>query len=111
MMIDPQNYARKPFKVEAIRATEENLQEIATWCGGTVETLTRGTTERKYVKVPVIRAWSENQTRLFVGNWVLKSDRGWRVFTDTAFHRVFEPVDGSAYLVHSNQESMDLLGR
>ena len=54
-MIETHKYTRKPFVVEAIQVTAENMDEIAQWCGGVVVNSSEG----NYVKVEVSRPMNE----------------------------------------------------
>lgn len=80
-------YVRKPFKVEGIQVTDENMHEVAEWCKGTLE---RDNQEKPYIAVPVLKPVSERQKTAFVGDWVLKFNNGFKVFNDKAFHGSFE---------------------
>jgi hypothetical protein len=89
-MVETDNYARKPFVVEGIRVTEENLSDIADWCGGEVRTSTTMSENKRYVKVRVHHPLSDRQTKAYVGDWVLFSGNGYKVYTDAAFQKSFE---------------------
>jgi len=89
-----EKFIRKPFAVDAIQVTSENMQEVAQWCQG--EILTTEASEKRpaenYINVRVVRPLSPRQTRAFVGDWVLYSGTGYKVYTPKAFDRGFEPV-------------------
>jgi hypothetical protein len=36
MGLNPQNYVRKPNRVEVVEITKDNIVEVATWCGGRI---------------------------------------------------------------------------
>ena len=96
-------FARKSFQVEGVQVTAENINEVAEWCGGDIR-YRRGnkTPEDMYIYVNVVRPLNERQKRAYLGNWVLKSDRGWKVFTENAFNESFVEVPEGAdapYLV------------
>lgn len=88
-MLEINTYDRRPFEVEAVRVTQDNLDEVAAWCAGHHMIEARGSDAVHFVHVPVIRAMNENQSKAYIGHWVLKSDRGYRVFTDKAFQKIF----------------------
>lgn len=93
-MIQPQTYARKSFEIEAVRVTDENIEQIAAWCGGKLRSYTNEEGfEVLFVKVQVARPLNVKQTQAHVGDWVLKAGTGFKVYTDKAFNRCFEPVD------------------
>lgn len=92
MLIQTETYRRKPFDVEAIRVTAENMDDVAAWCDGNVYSSVKGGLA-KHIKVRVNQARNERQTQAFVGDWVLyASNGGYKVFTDTAFHKTFDPL-------------------
>jgi hypothetical protein len=82
-------FARKPFYVDAVRVSEDNIAEVAEWCQG--EVLSDGD-EGKYVKVRVHRPLTDRQTKAFIGDWVLYAGTGFKVYTPKAFDKSFEKV-------------------
>lgn len=90
MTISTQKYIRKPFFIDAIQVTEENFEQIAKWCGGTVKTEKRGKKDVRFIEVPVVRPMSDRQTKAFVGDWVLFSNGSRKVYTSQAFDNSFE---------------------
>ena len=99
MTLKIENYTRKPFPVEAVQVTEENLNEVAQWCVGDVHTSTKtlrndageetGKIKLPFIKVNVHRPLNDRQTKAFIGDWVLKSDSGFKVYTMKAFDNSF----------------------
>lgn len=89
-MIEPIKYVRKPFEVEAVEVTEETMDEVSAWCRGNIKTDAH---ERPYIKVRVARALNERQTKAYVGDWVLYAGTGYKVYTQKAFNKSFEPLD------------------
>lgn len=77
---------RKTFTVDAVQITEENMQEVAEWCGGRVRTLNGST----FIKVKVTNPMTDRQTQGFIGDWVLYSGKGYKVYTQKAFERNFD---------------------
>lgn len=92
--METSKYVRKSFDVEAVRVTEENIDEVAQWCGGTIEAPhALSLEEAKHIKVRVRYPINERQTKAFVGDWVLNSGRGFKVYTDNAFNKQFVSSD------------------
>ena len=89
MSINTTPYTRRAFTVDAVQVTEANMEAVAEWVGSEVTTQPDG---NDYIVVNVIQPAKPHQTRALVGSWVLKSYRGFKVFTPTAFERTFEPV-------------------
>ena len=90
MSISPKTYSRKPFRVNAVQVTKDNLDEVAEWCKGTVEDREVKDGKGVHVKVNVHRPMNERQTKAFVGDWVLESTLGLKVYTQRAFESSFE---------------------
>lgn len=94
MTIEIKSYVRKPFFIEGVQVTAENMAEVSEWCKG--EILTVDGNERmppkKYIRVQVQRPINERQSKAFVGDWVLFANTGFKVYTENAFDRNFELV-------------------
>lgn len=86
-MLQPTKYVRKPFTVDALQVTEENISEVAEWCQGTLE---EASNKDKYIRVRVHRPLHDRQTKAFVGDWVLYTASGYKVYTPKAFEATFE---------------------
>lgn len=82
-------FVRRPLEVEAVQVTEDNLYEVAKWCQGEVRRDKEGL---KYVKVRVLNPHAEMLKEADVGCWVLRSERGFKVYTESAFDNSFVPV-------------------
>ncbi len=89
-MVDTEKYIRKPLYVDAVRVTNANFDEIATWCQGEV----LDENGKRYIKVRVHNPKVPRQTKAFVGDWLLYTERGYKVYTNKAFHASFDLVEG-----------------
>lgn len=90
-----QRYVRKPFFVEAVQVTEENLEQVAEWVPGAhIRTQRVNDVDKRYVKLKITKPQNDRQTKAFPGDWVLFSDESgeYKVYTKNAFTRAFEPV-------------------
>lgn len=91
MLLRPKTYVRKPFTVEAERVTDRNMHQIALWCEGEVKGL--GEHDGRYgpfIEVKVLNPTNPRQAQAFVGDWVLKSEQGFKVYTNRAFEKSFD---------------------
>lgn len=88
-MVQTERYTRKPFFVDAVLVTEENFEEVAKWCKGTIAE--QG--DQRYIKVFVKYPKTERQTQAFVGDWILKLN-GYKIYTQKAFEENFDPEVG-----------------
>lgn len=100
MAIDTSKYVRKPLYVDAVQITNENFAEIAAWCQGEVRSnsseelvtdpgINPGAT---HIRVRVHNPKNTRQTKAFVGDWLLYTERGYKVYTQKAFRASFDPV-------------------
>jgi hypothetical protein len=89
-------YMRKPFYVEAVQVSEENLEQLAEKYNLDIRTTAK--TGARYLKVKVLRPLNDRQTKAFVGDWILNSDNGFKVYTDNAFGKNFIKVSTSQML-------------
>ena len=85
--MQPQKFTRKPFEVDAMQITADNMAEVAKWCDGEIRNADDGA---QFIKVRVQNPMTERQTRGFVGDWILYSGRGYKVYTEKAFRNSFE---------------------
>lgn len=97
-MIETQKFIRKPLYVDAVRITTANFDEVVSWCQGEVlqDDVPGKGTSKKYIKVRVHNPKNPRQTKAFVGDWLLYTERGYKVYTNKAFHASFdlaEPLD------------------
>jgi len=80
-------YIRKPFTVEAVRITEENIEELAPKIGD-IATRPDGT---RYIVVD--RRLVPNIYRAYVGYWVTFMEERVRVFDNKVFEEQFTLMD------------------
>lgn len=100
MSIKTEGYSRKAFHVDAVQITAENMKEVAAWCDGEIRTGKKVVrdednkiierVEVQFIKVGVHRPLNERQTKGYLGDWVLLSEAGFKVYTERAFGKAFE---------------------
>lgn len=88
--IQPEKFARKPFYVDVVRVTAENIEAVAEWAMGDVRISAEN--GEPYIKVRVQRPLNERQTQAFVGDYVLYASTGFKVYNADAFAKSFEKV-------------------
>ncbi len=81
-----QRYTHIPLFVEGVQITEENMEAVSAWCEGKMCKSGKG---KWFIKVATIRPLRDRQTQGFVGDWVLKTSLGLKLYTDEAFKRAF----------------------
>lgn len=98
-MIQTETYDRKPFTVQAIQVTLENIAEVAELCNGEVMVESGGD---QFIKVDVHNPMNDKQTQAHVTDWVLDSGRGYKVYTNKAFRAGFQKGSGAQVTVVAN---------
>lgn len=99
-MFKVSKFSRKPFFVDGVQVTTNNMEDVAKWCGGEIKS-TQATDDKaseEFIKVPVRRALGERQTQAFLGDWVLFAGRGYKVYTPKGFEKCFDPVTDEEYV-------------
>jgi hypothetical protein len=97
-MINTVKYVRKPLYVDAVQITEENFSDLAKWCQAEVyfkddhEKMSideEYDPKAMYIRVRVHNPKSIRQTQGFVGDWILYTERGYKIYTQKAFKAAF----------------------
>lgn len=95
-------YVRKPLYVDAVKITPDNFVAIAGWCQGEIRELENDLIETTakindpqlyYIRVRVHNPKNVRQTQARVGDWLLYTDRGYKVYTEKAFFSSFEMAE------------------
>lgn len=96
-----EKFTRKPFPIDAVQVTNENMAAVAKWCQGEVLTTDPKIAEqlghpeeggKPYISVKVRNPMNDRQTQAFDRDWVVYAGKGYMVYTNKAFRRSFEPV-------------------
>jgi hypothetical protein len=94
-------YVRKPLYVEAVQVTSENFLDVARWCFGEIKNKdesqvdysTGPDPENQYIQVRVSNPKNSRQSKAYVGDWILHTTHGNKVYTTKAFYASFEKVE------------------
>jgi len=78
---------RKDIFVQYVQVTSTNMPDLAKWCGGKIRSTKNGA---KYIFVDVLFPKEDKQRKAFVGDFLLQSPTGFKVFTESAFKKQFE---------------------
>lgn len=93
MALTIKKFVRKPFNVEAVQVTDDNMAEVAVWCKGKIETEPGG---RKFIAVPVRRPLDERQTRAYIRDYVVLGRdtnlKGFKVYIPNAMARHYDEI-------------------
>ncbi|HYQ97324.1 MAG TPA: hypothetical protein VEO92_03070, partial [Candidatus Nitrosocosmicus sp.] len=110
MPITTQRYIRKPLYVDAVRITAANFEEIAAWCQGDIqhEDVPGKGTSKKFIRVRVQNPKNPRQTKAFVGDWILYTETGYKVYTVKAFHAAFDKVEAETATVVNQGEEQEV---
>jgi len=109
-MIQTKRYIRKPLFVDAVKITPDNFVEVAGWCQGEIRLLETDALQTNvkvdpsssYIRVRVHNPKNPRQTQLRVGDWLLYTDRGYKVYTEKAFFNSFEEAPESVMTAPEN---------
>lgn len=82
-MLEYSTFVRKPFTVEAVEVTDENIEEIAQFCG----TLREKENGQKFIQVD--RRLVPNVFRIYPGFWMTKMDDNVRCYSRRIFTEQF----------------------
>lgn len=86
-MIQTATFIRKPLVVEGVQVNAQNMIEVSEWCGGEVHSTP---SKRSFIKLHMKPSPMTRQSMAFAGDWVLKSDMGFKIYSKRAFERTFE---------------------
>lgn len=97
------NFVRKPFTVEAVQITEENLEEVAALLGE----VRRPKDGSPYIKVTNWRV--PNVTRVFPGYWMTRMGDNIRCYSKKIFTDQFRETTPEIenWIVYLNGETTD----
>lgn len=87
MPIETKRARRRDIFVDYVQVTSENMAELAQWCSGKIRRTGNGA---KYIFVHVLYPKEPKQSRAFVGDYLLYSPTGFKVYTERGFTKVFE---------------------
>lgn len=92
MGIETQRYVKKPLYVEAVRVTEQNFDELVDWAKTTTQAEVIHDGPKRHIKIFVHSPKNAKQTKAFIGDWLLKTDLGIKIYTNRAFRSSFDQV-------------------
>src|SRR4051794_28930401 len=103
MTVETARYVRKPLYVDAIQVTAENFEEVAKWSMGDVmnnETFAPIGDNPidpsiQHIRIRVSNPQSPKQTRAYVGDWVLYTEKGYKIYAQKPFEDNFV-LDGAS---------------
>lgn len=91
-MVTTKKFVRVPLYVDAIQVSNDNIEEVAKWVKGSIQqTDIRKRGLEKYIFAPTHSPMNERQKMAFPGDWMLKTDKGFKIYTNDAFKNMFEP--------------------
>lgn len=99
--MDIQKFVRRSFAVKGVQVTIENVNEVAEWAEGVVQ-FDDINHSKFFIKINVKHALNERQTQAHVGDWVLSTKKGYKVYTDRAFKANFKAHDEVVHAVTQN---------
>lgn len=85
----PEIWVRNSFPVEAIQVTGENIRAVASWCEGSVGQTQSKTYPKAYIDLCTVQYNKVRQTKAYVGDWILKTDEGFKHYRDESFRTAY----------------------
>jgi hypothetical protein len=112
-MLQTKKAVRKPFPINYVQVTLENIGEVATWCKGAVEKREQrmlGTT----VELPVIKIKGQGDQRnktfdATLGCYVVEFKGSFRIYKPAQFDASFDLVPDTEDLMAMAQDAVDFL--
>lgn len=93
--VKTKRYIKNPLYVDAVRITRDNFNDVSKWCRGHIQTEGPDHPQNpgaKYIKIQAHNPINTRQTKAYVGDWVLQTDRGFKVYSHKAFGESFQEV-------------------
>lgn len=103
-------YVKKPLFVEAVQVTRSNFSSVVKWCDGKVKTERPDHNDKpnqKYIKLQTHNPINTRQTKAYIGDWILKTDRGVKVYTQKAFTESFDLAQPKDRSVEAQVQDFD----
>jgi hypothetical protein len=91
-------WVRKNSNVEAVRLNRAEVHKIAFWCGGAIMATDSGGREGAgtlFIQLPFKSNYNK-PNRAFMGDWILKDDDGFKIYSHEAFQNVFLKAEKDA---------------
>jgi trehalose-6-phosphatase len=110
-----QKYVRKPLYVAAVQVTKSNFEDLAKWCQGEIRNIDESPVnkaldvdpDKQYIHVRVHNPKNPRQTKAHVGDWILYTERGYKVYTEKAFKSNFDKLDEDGVMIVGGDDHTD----
>lgn len=95
--METKKFTRKPFLVEGVRVTADNMPAVAEWCGGEIHSTPPQKGLQRYVRVPVVPGAKKMPfAHAFEGDWVVKMRMGFKVYSDRNMRKDYNHLKEAA---------------
>lgn len=95
--MDTKAARRKTFDVEYVVVTEDNIEEVASWCGGAIG----GTDADRFIRIIDKNAMNQRQTKAFIGDYMSRRNTSFKCYGKKSFLRDFDLLDVTIASEHS----------
>jgi hypothetical protein len=88
------DFERKAYSVKAVRVTEENMQEVAKWCGGAISDMSAlilDVPESKCIDLVVDDNGHFHRRLIMIGDWIVHYGASVNAFKNHEFEITFKP--------------------
>lgn len=100
MSIEASTFVRKPFNVSAVRVTAGNLNQVAEWCKGELDSQNA----KPFIKLAGNK--DNRHKQAFIGDWVVFNGKFFQFYSDRAFNATFEAEE---VVAEENKKLMQLV--
>lgn len=101
MALTPERFTRKPETVEAVQVTEDNMAEVAAWCGGELSTELR-------TGLPAILI--EDGGVALPGEWVTRDEHGYFEAGSAGWENGWAPADATTMTTWKRLDAEEVYG-
>jgi hypothetical protein len=102
--MDFKDYVRKPFTIKAVEVTDENFEEVAAFCGKSIQVTQKGD---RFILVN--RRIIPTGTKIFVGWWITVMDDNIRCYPPRSFESQFTKATESGEIGSSIDNALSIL--
>jgi hypothetical protein len=103
MTISTERFMHKP--VDAIRVTEENIEQVAAWCHGEVKVyygfengILSENSGKNYIELKVSHPTGRRNAKAFSGDWIVTVKGSFKVYNNRAFGETFNPAPDDEHI-------------
>jgi hypothetical protein len=95
MEFEPAEFVRKSFTVRAVEVKYDNIEDVAKWCNGRIDSETTRVVGGNEIKLPVIKVQGQGEDKgkeliARLGYFIVEQRKRFRVYKEPQFFAAFE---------------------